>query len=109
MASNCKLVGVFKPIGDLIRSIPARSRSPKAMVALTVRNAAKDAIAVVCDDLPAEMLAKIKPSVFKNGTLTITAPQMVTSELHVRSEGLKEEINKALGRKIVKSLRFRTI
>lgn len=98
---------MFKPIGSVIREIPVRSRSPRAMVALMVRNAAKEALTEVCGDLPPDIITKIEPAVFKNGTLTVTAPQMVTAELQMRSEGLKKEINKALGRKVVVQLRFR--
>ena len=107
---KCQLyttVGMFNSIGDLIRTIPVRSRSPRAILALQVRNAALESLALVCSDLPKEIIEAIKPSVFKGGVLTITAPQMVTGELQMRSEGLIKEINKVLGKRIVTRLRFR--
>lgn len=99
---------MFKPVGSLLKEIPIRSKSSSAILALQVRNAAKDGLAVVCGDLPKEIIEAIKPSVFKGGVLTITAPQMVTGELQMRSEGLIKEINKALGRRVVIKLRFRS-
>lgn len=98
---------MFRPIGSLLREIPIRSKSSRAILALQVRNAAKDALPVVCSDLPKEIIGSIKPAVFKAGVLTLTAPQMVTAELQMRSEGLKKEINRVLGRRVVSSLRFR--
>ena len=100
---------MFNSIGDLIRTIPVRSRSPRAILALQVRNAAKESLAIVCGDLPKEIIETIKPSIFKAGVLTVTAPQMVTGELQMRSGGLIREINKVLGKQIVKSLRFRVL
>ncbi|OGE06206.1 hypothetical protein A3I53_00615 [Candidatus Curtissbacteria bacterium RIFCSPLOWO2_02_FULL_40_13b] len=100
---------MFRPIGSLLKEIPIRSRSPKAIVALQVRNAALESLALVCSDLPKEIIETIKPSIFKAGVLTVTAPQMVTGELQMRSGGLIREINKVLGKQIVKSLRFRVL
>ena len=100
---------MFKPIGSLLREIPIRAKSSRAIVALQVRNAAKDAVSIVCGDLPKEIIEAIKPSVFKAGVLTVTAPQMVTGELQMRSGGLIKEINKVLGKRIVTRLRFRVL
>jgi len=98
---------VFKPVGSLLQEVPLRAKTPKAIFALQIRLTAKESLKIICSDLPKEIVDTIKPSVFKNGILTITAPQMVTSELQMRSEGLIKEINKSLGRKIVERLRFK--
>ena|SRR3990167_9954357 len=100
---------MFKPIGSLIREIPTRSKTPKAILALQVRQAVMDCIKKECSDLPEEIIKSIKPSTFKNNILTLITPTLVSSELHARSEGLIKEINKALGRKIVSRLRFRVL
>lgn len=98
---------MFIPIGDLIRTLPRRSRVPEAILALHVRGAFSDCLKKVCADLPAETVSKVETSVFKNGVLTIVAPQLVCAELSMRSEGLVKEINKTLGRRLVNRLRFR--
>ena len=98
---------MFKPIGSLIKEIPSRSRIPRAILALQVRQAAKESLRVVCSDLPKEILESVKATSFKNGVLTLIAPSLVCAELHLRSEGLIKDINKALGKKIVNKIRFR--
>ncbi|MBI2594093.1 hypothetical protein HYW39_00140 [Candidatus Curtissbacteria bacterium] len=47
---------MFKPVGSLIREIPTRTKIVPALVALQVRGAAKDALEVVCRDLPPEIV-----------------------------------------------------
>ena len=98
---------MFRPIGSLIKEIPTRHRTPKAIVALQVRQAARESLRTVCSDLPKEVMGLVKVTSFKNGALTLTAPSLVSTELHTRSEGLIEEINRVLGKKIVDKIRFR--
>lgn len=78
-------------------------------MALHVRLAFRKALSKVCADLPTEFLVKVKPRNFKNGTLTIGAPTLTATELAMRSERLKKEINEALEKKLVERLRFRSI
>ncbi|OGD83912.1 hypothetical protein A2165_00315 [Candidatus Curtissbacteria bacterium RBG_13_40_7] len=98
---------MFKTIGSLIKEIPTRHRTPQAIVALQVRQAARESLKTVCSDLPKEIMELVKVSSFKNGVLTLSAPVLVSSELHTRSEGLIEEINRALGKKFIGRLRFK--
>lgn len=98
---------MFIPVGDLLKTLPRRSKIPDAILAIHVRRAFDDCLEKACADLPAQTLTEVKASVFKNGMLTVVAPGLVSAELSMRSSGLREEINKALGRDIVKKLRFR--
>ena len=98
---------MFRPIGSLIREIPVRSKTPKAIIALQVRQAARESLRMVCGDLPKEVIDSIKVVSFKNTVLTLAASSLVSSELMTRSDGLINEINRALGKKIVSRLRFR--
>lgn len=98
---------MFRPIGSLIREIPVRSKTPKAIIALQVRQAARESLRMVCGDLPKEVIDSIKVVSFKNTVLTLGASSLVSSELMTRSEGLINEINRVLGKKIVSRLRFR--
>jgi len=98
---------MFKPVGSLIQQIPIRSKSSRAIVALQVRLAAQEALKAVLSDLPKEVVESAKPTIFKNGVLTLACPALLASELKMRSEGLIEEVNKSLGGKVVSRLRFR--
>src|SRR3989344_169459 len=98
---------MFRPIGSLIGNWHLRTKSKDAIFALKVKKAAGDVIANVCQDLSKEALAQIKVKSFRNGQLTIVAPTLVSLELKMRSEGLKDEINKGLGKEIIKKIVFR--
>lgn len=99
--------GMFTPLGTLLKTLPRRSKTPKAIVAIHVRRAFGESLKIVCSDLPDEITKEIKPSVYKKGVLTIVCPQMVAVELSMRAGGLVEQINKTLGRAVVKSLKFK--
>jgi len=98
---------MFKKVGGLLTQFPNRSKAPDVMVALQVRNIAKEVIKKSLVDLPKEVPETIKASTFKNGTLTIKAPQLTVSELKMRSSGLINDINEAIGKKVIFRLRFR--
>lgn len=98
---------MFTPVGTLIKTLPRRSKMPEAIVAIHVRLAFRTALSKVCADLPTEFLVKVKPRNFKGGTLTIGAPALTATELSMHSGRLIEEINKTLGRAVVKRLKFR--
>jgi hypothetical protein len=98
---------VFTPVGDLIRTLPKRSKTPNAIVAIHVKRAFSDSLEKVCSDFSKENLGQIKASTFKNGTLTIVAPTLTCAELTMRSGGLIKAINEVLGRKVVMRLRFK--
>lgn len=98
---------MFTPVGELIKTLPRRTRVPNAILAIHVRRAFSESLKKVCADLPAETLIAVKAPVFKNGVLTVVAPQLVCAELSMRAGGLISDINRALGRDVVKRLRFR--
>lgn len=98
---------MFTPVGELLKTLPKRSRMPNAILAIHVRRAFGDSLLKVCSDLPPEILKSVSPSTFKGGVLTVKSPSLVCSELQMRSGGLTRDINETLGRKIVRSLRFR--
>ena len=100
---------MFKPVGSLIGNLHLHTKSKDAIFALKVKKAVEDVIPNVCRDLPKEAIAQIKVKSFRNGQLTILAPTLVSLELKIRSEGLKDQINKALAKDIVKTIRFRNI
>lgn len=98
---------MFTPIGSLLKTLPRRSKIPEAIIALHVRKAFGESLKKVCSDLPAETLSKVEPAVFKNGVVTVVAPQIVCVELSMRSGELIKMINETLGRKIVSRIKFK--
>lgn len=82
-------------------------KSKDAIFALHVKKVAEDVIPKICQDLPKEAIAQIKVKSFRNDQLTILAPTLVSLELKMRSEGLKDQINKALAKDIIKKIVFR--
>ena len=98
---------MFKPVGSLIGNWHLRTKSKDAIFALKVRKAAEDVISKVCRDLPKEAIAQIRVKSFRNGQLILSAPTLISLELKMRSEGLKNEINKDIGKEIIKKIVFR--
>lgn len=98
---------MFTPVGTLIKTLPRRSKTPAAILALHVRVAFSQSLAKVCGDLPEDVLVTVKPQTFKNNVLTVAASSLVAAELQMRSRGLIGEINRGLGRRVVARLRFR--
>src|SRR3989344_6511805 len=98
---------MFKPVGSLIGNLHVRSKSQGAILALQVKRIAQEQIAKTVQDLPEEATAQIKVKSFRNGQLTVLAPTLVSLELKMRSEGLKNEINRAFGEGILKKIVFR--
>lgn len=98
---------MFIPIGTLIKTLPRRSKTPEAIVALHVRQAFFESVKKICADLPEDLIKSAKPLVFKNKILTVSAPHLVCAELSMRSGGLTREINEVLGKRIVLRIRFK--
>ena len=98
---------MFRPVGSLIGNLHLHTKSKDAIFALKVKKVAKDAIEKICGDLPQEAISQIKVKSFRNGQLTVLAPTLVAVELKMRSEGLKDQINKAFGKEIVSRIIFR--
>ena len=98
---------MFRPVGSLIGNLHLHAKSKDAIFALKVKKAAQDVIPKACQDLPKEAIVQIKVKSFRNGQLTVLAPTLVSLELKMRSEGLKNEINQALGKEIIKRLVLR--
>ena len=98
---------MFNSIGDLVKSAPGRAKSTDAIFALQVRQAAKQALKNECGDLVSGVMEQIKVTTFKTGVLTIKAPSIIGGELYTRASGLKKDINRQLGRNIVRELRFK--
>jgi len=98
---------VFTPIGTLIKNFPRRSKTPEAVLALQVRQAAKESLGEICRDLGSDVLDSAKIKSFKNGILVIQAPSLLCAELQMRSEGLIREINRVFAKRLVTHLRFR--
>lgn len=99
---------MFKRVGSLLGSVSVRSKQPEAILALRVRGMAKEALVNFLKDLPESIEKQIKVKTFKNGVLTIVTPTAVAAELHMRGEGLKDAVNKAIGRSIVHKIMFRS-
>ena len=98
---------MFRPVGSLIGNLHLRSKSQGVILALQVKRIAQEQIAKTVQDLPREAIHQIKVKSFRNGQLTLSAPTLISLELKMRSEGLKDAINETLGKKIVKRLMFR--
>lgn len=98
---------MFIRIGSILKTAPRRSKSGESLLALQVRQAAKDILDRVLADYPEDLAKKVKAKTFKNQTLTIVSPTLLSAELYTRSEGLKKEINETLGKDLVKKIRFK--
>lgn len=99
----------FKAVGSLIGSAGIRSKNSGAILALKVRQLAKETIERELFDFPGDLADSVKVKSFKNGVLTIGCPTIVAVELQMRSGGLRESINGALGKNFVRVLRFRVL
>lgn len=100
---------MFNKVGSLLAQVSKRTKVSSPILALQVRAAAKASLKIVLSDLDREIVESIKPTVFKKGVLVVSCRQLLASELKMRSGGLIEEINRELGAKIVRSLRFRVV
>jgi len=98
---------MFRPVGSLIGNLHLGTKSKDAIFALKVKKVAKDAIEKICGDLPQEAISQIRVKSFRNGQLTILAPTLVSLELKMRSEGLKDAINKTFGKEVIRRIVFR--
>lgn len=98
---------MFIRIGSILKSTHARSRQGDAFVALSVRQAAKEVLDKACKDYPEDITKSVKVKTFKNGTLIIHSPQLLSTELYTRSEGLRKDINDVLKKNLVAKIRFR--
>ena len=98
---------MFTAVGDLLKTLPRRSKTPQAIVALHVRRAFEEILPKVCSDLPGEVLTSVKASTFKNNTLMVKAPNLISVELQMRAGGLIQGINQMLGRRVVSKIKFR--
>ena len=98
---------MFRPVGSLIGNLHLHTKSKDAIFALKVKKTAEDVIPNVCHDLPKEAISQIKVKSFRNGQLTVLAPTLVSAELKMRSEGLKDAINKTFGKEVIRRIVFR--
>ena len=100
---------MFRPVGSLIGNLHLGTKSKDAIFALKIKKVAEGVIPEVCQDLPKEAIVQIKVKSFRNGQLTILAPTLVSLELKIRSEGLKDQINKAFGKDIIEKIKFQNV
>lgn len=98
---------MFTAVGDLLKILPRRSKSGAAVSALLVRQAFGEAVAEKCADLPGKVLASVRAVSFRDGTLTVSAPGLIATELSLRAGGLVDATNNLLGKKKVIRLRFK--
>ncbi len=98
---------MFTPVGMLLKTLPKRSKTPEAILALYVRRAFGQSLVKICADLPNDVLNSARAKTFRNRVLTIVAPTLLATELQMRAGGLTREINRVLGKKVVMRLRFR--
>lgn len=99
----------FIKVNDLIKSLPKRSKTPEALIAIQVRQIAREALFAKCADLPREILEKVRVLSFRNGTLTLKAPSLLSAELYTRSDGLVDYVNRAIGKEVVKRIKFKVV
>lgn len=97
---------MFKPVGSILAA-RRFGKSSGAILALSIKQVALEAISRELADLGDEILGTIAVKTYKNGTLTISCPQLVAAELYVRSGGLKRDINRVLGGEIIEKIVFR--
>lgn len=97
---------MFKPVGSILAN-RRFGKSSSAILALSVKQAAYEVIGKELAPVGEEISGTIAVKTYKSGTLTISCPQLVAAELHARSEGLKDDINRVLGAKLVAKIVFR--
>ena len=98
---------MFTRIGSILKTTPKRSRSPDAFLALQVRQISKESLGKILREYPEDLSKKIKVKSFKNGVLVVIAPNLLSAELHARSDGLKKDINWAFKKNVVEKIRFK--
>ena len=98
---------MFIRISSVLKTVPRRSKSGDSLLALQVRGAAKKILEGMCVDLGEDVAGSVKVKSFKNGVLNIVAPGLLSTELYMRSSGLKKEINRVLGEEIIGKIRFK--
>lgn len=98
---------MFDSIGSLIGRLPRHSKISGVVLALTVRNAFGKVLFDVCADLPSDKLKTVKAKSFADGILTVDCPGLMHSELSMRSGELLKVLNKELGGRAVKRIKFR--
>ena len=76
-------------------------------MAIHVRRAFGEALLKSCSDLSATVLEQVKAKSFKEGVLTVEAPGLVGAELTMRAGDVTGALNEMLGRKVVKSIKFK--
>lgn len=99
---------MFTPIGSLLKTLPRRSQTGEAMMAIFVRRAFGESLDLVCSDLGDDIIKKVKPATFHHGILVVDCPDLVAAELSMRSGGLIKKVNEILGRRVVYKIRFRS-
>lgn len=98
---------MFHPLSDLLKTLPTRSKTPDAIIALHVRQITSDVLVKNCSDLPKELIDSVRVLSFKNGVLSIRAPHLVGVELQMRAHGLIRDINRVIGKKAVFAMKFK--
>ncbi len=98
---------MFIRLGSILKTAHTRPGKGVPLYALQVRQVGQEILDKVCIEYPEEVAKKVKVKTFKNGTLTVVSPQLLSAELHTRSEGLKEDINRALKKNLVEKIRFK--
>ena len=101
-------VVMFTRLGSILKTTPSRRRNSGPFLALQVRQAAKEILDRVLSNYPPEFAKKVKVKTYKRGVLTISSPQLMSAELHMRSEGLKKDINGVLGKELINGIRFKS-
>lgn len=99
---------MFTRLGSIIKTTPERRKYSGSFLALQVRQAAKEILDRLLSEYPQDFAKKVKVKTYKNGVLTISSPQLMSAELHMRSEGLKKDINGVLGEELVNGIRFKS-
>ncbi len=99
---------MFKPIRSLIFE-PSINRKSGTIGALRVRQAAKEVIERHLNDFPEDILKQVQIKTFKNGVLGITAPPVISGELHMASFEILKNINFKLKSQVVKKIYFKAV
>jgi len=98
---------MFKKVGSLIKLSPKYNKSQGSISAIMIRQIAKQALSDMLRDYPEDLVKKIKPTVYKNGTLNVECPSTASAELYMRSGELIAAVNHKVGLKILKNIRFK--
>ena len=96
---------MFRPVGSLLINSRKSTKISPQILAISIMHAVRQVLAK--QGFSSEVLQVIKVATYKNGAITIKCPTTVTAELFTRSAGLIEDVNREIGKPVIKKIKFK--